>query len=155
MSPLGNRPAGGTSGDIEVEIRGAALCLRLRSHGRNGGPTRRHVYNVIEMQLRGESGQLFRLAQRRTGIPVVDSPLPANPKESASFRGPATRTSCLLTGPVGDPDGMRGNQPYRACNQHSYLADVKHNTAVWVLVWVFAAALVVAIINAAVVTQLN
>ena len=59
MSPLGDRPAGGTSGDIEVEIRGAALCLRLRSHGRNGEPTRRHVYNVIEMQLRGESGQLF------------------------------------------------------------------------------------------------
>src|ERR1700689_4646233 len=86
----------------------------------------------------GRERPTVRLAQRRTGIPVVDSPLPANPKESPSFRGPATRRSCLLTGPVGDPDGMRCNQPYRACNQHSYLADVKHNTAVWVLVWVFA-----------------
>jgi hypothetical protein len=41
--------------------------------------------------------------------------------------------------------------PYRACNQYAYLADVKHNTAVWVLLWVFVAALVAAIIDVAVV----
>ena len=44
--------------------------------------------------------------------------------------------------------------PYRACNQYRYLADVEHNTAVWVLVWVlvwvFVAASVAAIVYAAV-----
>ncbi len=42
------------------------------------------------------------------------------------------------------------HQPYRACNQNRYLTDVKHNTAVWVLVWVFVAALVAAIVEVAV-----
>ncbi len=39
----------------------------------------------------------------------------------------------------------------RGCNQGPYLADVEHNTAVWVLVWLFVAALVVAIVDVAVV----
>lgn len=40
--------------------------------------------------------------------------------------------------------------PYRACNQCRYIADVEHNTAVWILVWVSLAALVVAIVDVAV-----
>lgn len=45
--------------------------------------------------------------------------------------------------------------PPRACNPYRYVSDVKHNTAVWVLVWLFVAALVLALINAAVLTKLN
>jgi hypothetical protein len=40
--------------------------------------------------------------------------------------------------------------PFRACNQYRYLADVKRNAAVWVLVWVFVAVSVAAIVYAAV-----
>jgi hypothetical protein len=47
-----------------------------------------------------------------------------------------------------------GTCSYRACNQYPYSADVKHNTAVWVLVWLFVAAWVAAIVNVAVVTRL-
>ena len=44
--------------------------------------------------------------------------------------------------------------PYRPCNQCSYLVDVKNNTAMWVLVWTFVAALAAAIVYAAALTQL-
>jgi hypothetical protein len=52
-------------------------------------------------------------------------------------------------------DGDRlTRRPSSACNQYRYSADVKHNTAVWVLVWVFVAVSVAAVINAAVATPL-
>jgi hypothetical protein len=40
--------------------------------------------------------------------------------------------------------------PYRACNQYRYIADVEHNTPVWVLLWLFVAASAAAIFYAAV-----
>ena len=41
-------------------------------------------------------------------------------------------------------------QPYRSRNQYRYLADVEHNTAIWLLVWIIVAASVAAIVFAAV-----
>jgi hypothetical protein len=50
-----------------------------------------------------------------------------------------------------DAAGPPAWHPYRGCNQCRYLADVEHNTAVWVLVWIFVAALALAIVDVAVV----
>jgi hypothetical protein len=44
---------------------------------------------------------------------------------------------------------------YRACNQYRYVADVEHNTAAWILVWIFVAASVAAIVYAAVLMPLS
>jgi hypothetical protein len=69
------------------------------------------------------------------------------------FRPVTLTTSAGTLGPSGA--WALAQHPHRACNQYRYVVDVKHNTAVWVLVWLFVAALVLALINAAVLTKLN
>jgi hypothetical protein len=152
----------GPGGGAPIAQHGGSPCRQRRS------PTPTIVTGVAgtDIEPEGPGSHNGRTILATAGIRTEPSPLRRSgslPRRSAlQTRRRAQRASCphhreCRAGTFGAPDTWAAVETgsYRACNQHAYVADVKHNTAVWVLVWLFVASWVVAIVNVAVLTRLQ